>query len=92
MARRRLPVAEGDEAAELGRLLRRQMSAQAEADRVARGEPPPSHPAAPLWVDPTAAAHVLLERIGARCGRPIDAAEVPALHHRIYAHDGSTTP
>jgi hypothetical protein len=92
MARRRLPVAEGDDATELGRLLRRQMSARAEADRVARGEPTPSHPPAPLWVDPAAAADLLLEQIGARCGRVVTAAEVPDLHQQIYAHDGSTTP
>jgi hypothetical protein len=91
MARRRLPVPEGDDAAELGRLLRRQMSAQAEANRVDRGEPTPSHPPAPLWTDPAAAAATLLERIGARCGRVVPAAEVPTLHHQIYAHDGSTT-
>lgn len=92
MARRRLPTADGDGTADLGRLLRCQMSAQAEADRVARGEPSPTHPADPLWADPGAAAHLLLERIGARCGRPVPAAEVPTLHHQIYAHDGSTTP
>ena len=92
MARRRLPVPAGDGAAELGRLLRRQMSARAEAERVARGEPTPSHPPTPLWADPAAAADHLLEQIGARCGRAVPAAEVPLLHHQIYAHDGSTTP
>lgn len=92
MARRRLAPPVGDDVTELGRLLRRQMSARAEADRVARGEPTPSHPTVPLWTDPAAAAAVLLERIGARCGRVVTAAEVPDLHHQIYAHDGSTTP
>lgn len=91
MARRRLPLPEGEDATELGRLLRRQMSAQAEADRVARGAPTPSHPPTPLWIDPAAAAEVLLEQIEGRCGRAVAATEVPALHRQIYAHDGSTT-
>ena len=92
MARRRLAAPEGDDLVELGRLLRRQMSAQAEADRVARGEPTPSHPPTPLWIDPAAAAELLLEQIGDRCGRVVAAAEVPTLHRQIYAHDGSTAP